>query len=76
MRSGLMMSFVFVCFIVPAVVGLSIDIVRGRFRKKNVSDEVAVSEVGDAPEVADESRPQQMLQSLNDRGEKVTKAPE
>jgi hypothetical protein len=71
-----MLSFVFVCFIVPAVVGLTIDIVRGRFRKKIVADTDVVSEVGGEPEVGDETRPEQMLQSLDDRGEKIIKAPQ
>jgi type IV secretion system protein VirD4 len=43
MRSGL--SFVFVCIIIPVVVGLTIDIVRGQFRKNNVADKYVVSEV-------------------------------
>jgi len=51
-----MMTFVFIFFIVPVVTGLTIDIVRGRFRKKNVADKVVVSEVGDEPEVVDETR--------------------
>jgi hypothetical protein len=71
-----MMGFVFVCFIIPAVVGLTVDILRGRFRKKNVTDEVVVSEIGGEPEVVNEARPQLVLKSQDDRGEKVMKAPE
>ena len=64
-----MWSFVFIFFILPAVTGLTIDIVRGRFRKKNVADEVVVSEVGDAPAVMDETPLQQVLPSCDERRE-------
>ena len=64
-----MWSFVFIFFILPAVTGLTIDIVRGRFRKKNVADEAVVSEVGDEPEVTDETPLQQMLPSGDERRE-------
>jgi hypothetical protein len=50
-----MWSFVFIFFILPIVTSLTIDIVRGRFRKKNVADEVVIAEVADEPEVADET---------------------
>jgi hypothetical protein len=53
-----MWSFVFIFFVVPIVTGLTIDIVRGRFRKKTVADEVVVSEVGNAPEAVEETPPQ------------------
>ena len=56
-----MWSFVFIFFILPIVTSLTIDIVRGRFRKKNVSDEVVIAEVADKPEVADETPSQQVL---------------
>ena len=51
-----MISFVFIFIIVPVVVGRTIDIVRGRFGKKNIVDKDIVSEVGDEPEVVDETR--------------------
>ena len=50
-----MWSFIFIFFVVPIVTSLTIDIVRGRFRKKNVADEVVIAEVADEPEVADET---------------------
>jgi len=56
-----MWSFVFIFFILPAVTGLTIDIVRGRFRKKNVADEAVIAEVADEPEVTDEASRQQVL---------------
>ena len=62
-----MWSFIFIFFIVP-VTGLTIDIARGRFRKKNVAEEVVVSEVGNAPEVMDETPPQQVLPSCDGHG--------
>jgi len=61
-----MWSFVFIFFILPAVTGLTIDIVRGRFRKKNVADEVVIAEVGDEPEVVDETPLQQVLPSSDE----------
>ena len=64
-----MWSFIFIFFVVPIVTGLTIDIVRGRFRKKNVADEVVVSEVGDEPEVVDETPLQQVLPSCDERQE-------
>jgi hypothetical protein len=69
-----MMTFVFIFFIVPVVAGLTIDTVRGRFRKKNVADKVVVSEVGDELAVMDEARVQQVSQSSDDGGEKVIEA--
>jgi hypothetical protein len=69
-----MMTFVFIFFIVPVVAGLTIDTVRGRFRKKNVADKVVVSEVGDELAVMDEARVQQVSQSSDDGGETVTEA--
>jgi len=64
-----MWSFVFVFVIVPVVTGLTIDIALGRFRRKNVADEAVVSEVGDEPEVTDETPLQQMLPSGDERRE-------
>ena len=61
-----MWSFIFIFFVVPIVTGLTIDIVRGRFRKKNVADEAVVSEVGDEPEVVDETPVEQMLPSCDE----------
>ena len=60
-----MWSFIFIFFVVPIVTGLTIDIARGRFRK-NVADEVVVSEVGDEPEVTEETPPQQVLPSCDE----------
>jgi len=52
-----MLSFVFIFSIVPAVVGLTIDIVRGRFRKKNVVDcEEDLREVRSGPPMPPELR--------------------
>ena len=64
-----MWSFIFIFFVVPVVTGLTIDIARGRFRKKNVADEVVVSEVGDEPEVVDETPLQQVLPSCDEHQE-------
>jgi hypothetical protein len=64
-----MWSFVFIFFVVPIVTGLTIDIARGRFRKKNVADEVVVSEVGDEPAVTDETPLQEVLPSCDERQE-------
>jgi hypothetical protein len=51
-----MISFVFIFIIVPVVVGRTIDIVRNRFGNKTIADKDVVSEVGDEPEVVDETR--------------------
>ena len=64
-----MWSFIFIFFVVPAVTGLTIDIVRGRFRKKNVADEIVVSGVGAEPEAADETPLRQVLPSCDERRE-------
>ena len=64
-----MWSFIFIFFVVPIVTGLTVDIVRGRFRKKTVADEVVVSEVGNEPEVTEETPLQQVLPSCDESRE-------
>ncbi len=61
-----MWSFIFIFFVVPIVTGLTIDIARGRFRKKNVVDEVVIAEVCDVPAVMDETPLQQVLPSSDE----------
>ena len=64
-----MWSFTFIFFVVPIVTGLTIDIARGRFRKKNVADEVVVAEVGDEPKVKDDTPLQQTSPPCDERQE-------
>ena len=61
-----MWSFIFIFFVVPIVTSLTIDIVRGRFRKKNVADEIVIAEVGNAPEVVEETPRQQVMPSCDE----------